>query len=59
MTLQAKGLQSCWGFGTLVSIALAPETRGRSLDELEQLANNGWRDVNGKRVFYSSFDPEK
>lgn len=43
--------------GLIVSIALAPETRGRSLDELEQLANNGWRDINGKPVYHSAFDP--
>lgn len=45
--------------GLVVSIALAPETRGRSLDELEQLANNGWRDINGKPVHHSAFDPKE
>lgn len=45
--------------GLIVSLLLAPETRGRSLDELEQLANNGWRDVNGKPVYHSSYDAEE
>ena len=44
--------------GLIGSLALAPETRGRSLDELESLANNGWRDVNDKPVYYSAFDPK-
>ncbi len=44
--------------GLIGSLALAPETRGRSLDELERLANNGWRDVNDKPVYYSAFDPK-
>ena len=42
------------GLGT--SILLAPETRGRNLDELEQLANNGWRDADGQRVYYQDYE---
>ncbi|WIK64393.1 MFS transporter [Gleimia hominis] len=42
--------------GTVVSITLAPETKGRSLDELENLADHGWRDKEGKMVFYGEYD---
>ncbi|MCQ9387160.1 sugar porter family MFS transporter [Brevibacterium sp. 50QC2O2] len=42
-------------FGLVVSIFLAPETKGRSMDELEDLAGNGWRDEDGARVFYGPY----
>lgn len=38
--------------GLLVSIWLAPETKGRSIEELDALANNGWRDDQGRPVYY-------
>lgn len=41
--------------GMLTAVALAPETKGRSLEELEELANIGWRDENGERVVYGSY----
>ncbi len=42
--------------GLIASYFLAPETQGRSLEELEELANNGWRDRQGKRVYYGSIE---
>ncbi|MDU2984205.1 MAG: MFS transporter, partial [Actinomyces sp.] len=32
--------------GLIVSYFLAPETKGKSLEELEELANNGWKTRN-------------
>ncbi|MEW6904893.1 MFS transporter [Trueperella pyogenes] len=37
-------------FGLLISLWLAPETMGKSLEELEDLAERGWKDENGKRI---------
>lgn len=63
--VQAWGMNNAtWLFagvafiGLVGSIALAPETKGRTLEELEVLANNGWRDRSGKRVFYGTIDGE-
>ncbi|SHJ24269.1 MFS transporter, putative metabolite transport protein [Tessaracoccus bendigoensis DSM 12906] len=41
--------------GLATAVALAPETKGRSMEELEELANNGWRDESGERVVYGNF----
>ncbi len=41
--------------GMITAIFLAPETKGRDMDELEDLANNGWRDDAGNRVFYGPY----
>ncbi|MFT3889346.1 MAG: MFS transporter [Arachnia sp.] len=41
--------------GLITSIFLAPETKGRSMEELEELANNGWCDDKGERVFYGPY----
>ena len=43
-------------FGLIISIWLAPETKGRSMDELEELASNGWRDDAGNKVFYGKYN---
>ncbi|MCD4548964.1 MFS transporter [Schaalia sp. lx-260] len=32
-------------FGLIISFFMAPETQGKSLEELEELANNGWKEV--------------
>lgn len=37
-------------FGLIISVWLAPETMGKSLEELEDLAERGWKDSNGNRV---------
>ncbi len=42
--------------GIIVSYLLAPETKGRSIAEVDQLADNGWRDKFGNRVFYGTYD---
>jgi putative MFS transporter len=44
--------------GLIGSFFLAPETQGRSLDELEVLANNGWKNAAGERVFYGKYEEE-
>lgn len=41
--------------GLVVAALLAPETKGRSMEELEQLADNGWRDAEGRPVFHGTF----
>ncbi|MFP7697154.1 MFS transporter [Trueperella sp. LYQ143] len=42
--------------GMIISFFLAPETKGRSIAEVDQLADNGWRDRFGNRVFYGTYD---
>lgn len=37
-------------FGLIISLWLAPETMGKSLEELEELADRGWCDENGKHI---------
>lgn len=44
--------------GLVTAFALAPETKGRSMEELEELADNGWRDEDGNRVVYGGFRTE-
>lgn len=57
--------QATWLFaviailGLITSVILAPETKGRSMEELEQLANNGWRDSAGEKVFYGPYQVTK
>lgn len=41
--------------GLIVSVLLAPETRGRSMQEIEELASSGWRDERGSRVYYGPY----
>ena len=45
--------------GLATAVLLAPETKGRTMDELEELANNGWRDEDGNRVFYGPYRTSK
>ncbi|WP_454294557.1 MFS transporter [Salana multivorans] len=45
--------------GLVTAWILAPETRGRSMDELEDLANNGWRDDAGNKVVYGPYVTSK
>lgn len=63
--VQAWGMNNAtWLFagvaaiGLIASIMLAPETKGRNLEELEELANNGWRAKNGDRIFYGTINSE-
>ncbi len=45
--------------GLIASIILAPETKGRTLEELEELADNGWRGRDGSKIFYGTIEGEK